>query len=67
MLKEQTPLSLAQLAGAGTSIIGTIVAGLLLGYLAARYLHWNWALPVGIVMGFIAGTVAMYRRLSKLV
>lgn len=66
-MKEQTPLSLGELAGAGTGIIGTIVAGLLLGYLAARYLHWNWALPLGIVMGFVAGVVSMYRRLSKLV
>ena len=66
-MRDQTPLSLGELAGAGTGIIGTIVAGLLLGYLAARYLHWSWALPVGIVMGFVAGVVSMYRRLSKLV
>ena len=65
-MKEQTPLSLGALAGAGTGIIGTIVAGLLLGYLASRYLHWSWALPVGIVMGFVAGVVSMYQRLSKL-
>jgi F0F1-type ATP synthase assembly protein I len=65
-LKEQSPLSLGELAGAGTSIIGTIVAGLILGYLCARYLHWSWALPIGIVMGFVAGIVSMYRRLSKL-
>jgi len=66
-LKEQTPLSLGQLAGAGTGIIGSIVVGLVLGYLAARYLGWSWALPVGIIMGFIAGVVSMYQRLSKLV
>ena len=66
-MKEQTPLSLGALAGAGTGMIGTIVTGLLLGYVAARYLHWTWAMPVGIVMGFIAGIVSTYRRLSKLV
>lgn len=65
-MKEQTPLSLGELAGAGTGIVATIAAGLILGYLAARYLHWNWALPVGIVMGFVAGVVSMYQRLSKL-
>lgn len=65
-MKPQAPLSLAELAGAGTGIIVTIVSGLILGYLAARYLHWNWALPVGIVMGFVAGVVSMYQRLSKL-
>lgn len=65
-MKEQTPLSLGQLAGAGTGIVGSIVVGLVLGYLAARYLHWSWALPVGIVMGFIAGVVSLYQRLSKL-
>jgi F0F1-type ATP synthase assembly protein I len=65
-LKQQTPLSLGELAGAGTGIVGSIAVGLILGYLAARYLHWNWALPVGIVMGFVAGVVSMYQRLSKL-
>jgi F0F1-type ATP synthase assembly protein I len=65
-LKQQSPLSLGELAGAGTRIIGTIVAGMILGYLAARYLGWNWALPVGIIMGFIAGVVSMYQQLSKL-
>lgn len=65
-MKEQTPLSLGQLAGAGTGIIGSIASGLILGYLAARYLHWNWALPIGIVMGFVTGVVSMYQRLSKL-
>jgi len=65
-LKEQTPLSLAQLAGAGTGMIAAIVIGLLLGLGAARYLHWNWALPGGIVLGFAGGMVAMYRRVSRL-
>ncbi|MFI5388145.1 MAG: AtpZ/AtpI family protein [Candidatus Eremiobacterales bacterium] len=65
-MKQQTPLSLGELAGAGTGIVGSIAVGLILGYLAARYLHWNWALPVGIVMGFVAGVVSMYQRLSKL-
>lgn len=65
-MKEQTPLSLSQLAGAGTGLIGTLVVGFSLGYVAARYLHWSWALPVGIVAGFIAGMVALYRRISAL-
>lgn len=65
-MKEQTPLSLGQLAGAGTAIVGNIVAGLLLGLGAAKYLHWTWAAPVGIVAGFLSGVFAMYRRLSRL-
>jgi F0F1-type ATP synthase assembly protein I len=65
-VKRQTPLSLSELAGAGTGVIGTLVVGLLLGYAAARYLHWSWALPVGIVLGFVAGLVSLYRRISSL-
>ncbi len=64
-MKDQGPLSLAQLAGAGTGLIGTIFAGLLLGYIVARYAHWEWGLPVGIVAGFVAGMVSMYRRISS--
>lgn len=64
-MKGQAPLSLAQLAGAGTGLIGTIFAGLLLGYIVARYAHWEWGLPVGIVAGFVAGIVSMYRRISS--
>ncbi len=65
-LKDVHPLTLSQLAGAGTTVVGTIVVGLLLGIAAAKYLHWEWALPAGIVLGFIAGVVSMFRRLSTL-
>ncbi len=64
-MKEPTPLSVGQLAGAGTAVIATIAVGLLLGYAAARYLGWTWALPVGVVLGFIAGIVGMYRRIAQ--
>ena len=65
-MKQPPPVSLAQLAGAGTSVIVTLVAGLLLGLAAARYLHWEWAVPVGIIVGFAAGIASMFRRLSAL-
>ena len=65
-MKDPTPLSLGRLAGAGTSVIGTLAVGLVLGYLAARYLGWTWALPAGVVLGFVAGIVAMYRRIAGL-
>jgi UDP-N-acetylglucosamine 2-epimerase (non-hydrolysing) len=65
-MKSPTPISLAQLAGAGTGVIGTIVVGLLLGLAAAHYLHWDWAVPAGVVLGFVAGVVSMFRRLSVL-
>lgn len=63
-MKEPTPLSLAQLAGASTTVIAAVVVGMLLGFAATRYLHWDWAIPVGIVLGFVGGIVSMYRRLS---
>jgi len=65
-VKQPSPLSLAQLAGAGTSVIVTLVAGLLLGLAAARFLHWEWAVPVGIIVGFAAGIASMFKRLSTL-
>jgi hypothetical protein len=65
-VKQPSPLSLAVLAGAGTSVIVTLVAGLLLGLGAARYLHWEWAVPVGVIVGFAAGIASMFRRLSSL-
>lgn len=65
-MKQPSPLSLAQLAGAGASVIATLVVGLLLGLVAARYLHWEWAVPVGIILGFAAGIASLFRRLSAL-
>ena len=65
-MKQQSPLSLAQLAGAGTSVIATLVVGFLLGLAAARLLQWEWAVPVGIILGFAAGIASLFRRLSSL-
>jgi len=47
------------------SVIGTLIVGFLLGWLASRTLHWDWAIPVGIVLGFIAGIVSMFRQLRS--
>jgi F0F1-type ATP synthase assembly protein I len=63
-MKQQNPLSLAQLGSAGMSVIGTLVVGFALGWLASRFLQWDWAIPVGIVLGFVAGIVSMFRQLS---
>ena len=63
-MKQRPPLELAQLAGAGTAVIATLVVGLLLGLGAARYLHWEWAVPVGVILGFAAGIASLFRRLS---
>lgn len=64
-MKQQNPLSLATLGSAGMSVIGTLIVGFLLGWLASRTLHWDWAIPVGIVLGFVAGIVSMFRQLSS--
>jgi len=64
-VKQRPPLELAQLAGAGTTVIATLVVGLLLGLAAARFLHWEWAVPVGVILGFAAGIASMFRRLSE--
>ena len=56
---------LGQLASAGMTVVGTLIVGFLLGWLASRWLHWDWAIPVGIVLGFIAGIVSLFRQLSS--
>ncbi|HKW44911.1 MAG TPA: AtpZ/AtpI family protein [Candidatus Eremiobacteraceae bacterium] len=65
-MKQSSPLSLARLAGAGTTVIATLIVGLLLGLAAARLLHWEWAVPVGVLLGFAAGFVSLFRRLSSI-
>jgi F0F1-type ATP synthase assembly protein I len=64
-MKQQNPLSLAQLGSAGMSVIGTLVVGFALGWLASRFLRWDWAIPVGIILGFVAGLVSMFRQLAQ--
>jgi F0F1-type ATP synthase assembly protein I len=48
----------------GSTVIGTLVVGLVLGIVVARITHWGWAVVVGILLGFAAGMVAMFRQLS---
>ena len=64
-MKSPEPLALSRLAGAGFSVVSTIVVGFLLGLLANKYLHWPLAIPAGIVLGFIAGMVSMFRQLTR--
>jgi len=65
-MSSQTPLSTSRLATAGFSLFGNIIVGLVLGLLANRYLHWGWAVPAGILLGFIAGFISMFRQLRSL-
>jgi F0F1-type ATP synthase assembly protein I len=64
-MKEPAPLSLARLGGVGFSLIANVFVGGLLGYAAYKYLHWSWAVPAGILVGFIAGFISMFRQLSR--
>ena len=47
------------------SVFGTLVVGFALGWLGSRFLHWDWAIPAGIVLGFAAGIVSMFRQLAS--
>ncbi len=58
-------LTTVQLAGAGFSVVATIFVGLLLGLAAAKYLHWLFAIPVGLILGFVAGIVSLFRQLAR--
>jgi F0F1-type ATP synthase assembly protein I len=64
-MRQQDPLTLGQLGGAGMSVVATLIVGFGLGWLGARYLHWDWAVPVGILLGFAAGIVSMFRQLAS--
>ena len=63
-MKQPTPLSLGRLAGVGFTLVGNVVVGLLLGLLAYKYAHWSWAVPVGVLLGFVSGFVSMMRQLT---
>ena len=63
-MKPQTPLSLVRLAGVGFILVGNVVVGFLLGFAAYKYLHWSWAVPAGVLLGFASGFVAMIRQLT---
>jgi F0F1-type ATP synthase assembly protein I len=54
-MKQQTPLSL----------FANVIVGLLLGLAANKYLHWSWAVPAGVLVGFVAGFLSMFRQLAN--
>jgi F0F1-type ATP synthase assembly protein I len=59
------PSSLAQVGAAGATIVGALAVGLGLGWLGERYLHWELAVPLGILLGFVAGLVSLFRQFSR--
>lgn len=65
--KDEPPdsLRLANLAGVGFILVGNVVVGLLIGIVLAKYLHWTIAIPIFLMLGFVAGFVAMYRQLTR--
>jgi F0F1-type ATP synthase assembly protein I len=64
-MKPSEPLALSRLSGVGFTVVGTIIVGFALGLLANKFLHAPWAVPVGIVAGFVAGMVSMFRQLAR--
>lgn len=65
-MSGKPPLSLASLGGIGFSLIANVIAGGLLGFAAYKFLNWGWAVPVGILVGFVSGFFSMFRQLSQL-
>lgn len=63
-MTQQTPLSMGRLAGVGFTLFGNVVVGLVLGVLAYKYAHWSWAVPAGVLLGFVSGFVSMMRQLA---
>jgi F0F1-type ATP synthase assembly protein I len=64
-MSAQKPLPMGRLATAGFSLFGNVIVGLVLGLLANHYLNWSWAVPAGILLGFVAGFVSMFRQISR--
>ena len=62
-MKGDDPLTMARLASVGFSLLANVGVGFVLGVLANKYLHWDWAIPLGIVVGFAAGFAMMFRQL----
>lgn len=66
-MSGKEPLSLAGLGSIGFTLIANVIAGGLLGFAAYKFLNWGWALPVGILVGFVSGFFAMFRQLRQMV
>lgn len=62
----QDPLSASRLAGVGFSLFANVIVGLLLGLAANKYLHWSWAVPAGVLVGFVSGFFSMFRQLKNM-
>jgi F0F1-type ATP synthase assembly protein I len=63
---NQPPPSISKVAGVGFSLVGSVVVGVGLGLVAAKLFHWDWAVPIGVLLGFVAGFVAVFRSLREL-
>ena len=62
---SKSTLGPASLAGVGFTLVGNVVVGLVLGLVAAKYLHWTFAVPVFLLLGFASGFASMYRQLTR--
>lgn len=65
-MTAQDPLSGSRLAGVGFSLFANVIVGLLLGLAANKYLHWSWAVPAGVLVGFVSGFFSMFRQLKNM-
>ena len=64
--EPQSPLHLVRLASVGFTFVGTVVAGVLIGFAVNRLLHWPFAVPLFVIFGFAAGFVSLFRTLQKM-
>jgi MFS family permease len=52
--------------GLGFQVMSEVGAGLLGGWLIARWTGWSWALPIGGIAGIVVGITTMVRQAWKL-
>ena len=49
----------------GTQLVGSIIAGTLLGWLADKYIFHSGATPWGLIVGFLLGTASGFVNLIR--
>lgn len=55
-----------RMLGLGFAVLSEVGAGLLAGWLIARWTGWSWALPIGGIAGIAVGVTTMVRQAWRL-
>lgn len=70
-MKEEPPsgraaFDLWRLAGLGWAVVSYFLLSMLVGYALYRWFGWGVAIPVALLVGFIAAMVSIYRQVRSM-